>query len=205
MNQLAILSTAYLAPIQYFSKLKNYEKCIIEHHEHFQKQTYRSRCDIYSPNGPLTLSIPLVKRNHRQAVKDIRISYDHDWQKLHWRSLESCYRCSPFFEYYEDDFLPFYTDKKFEFLIDLNESLNLEIFKLLKLKPNYSFSSEYHETYTDADDLRNIISPKESLNKDPLFTATTYIQVFGSKHGFLPNLSIVDLLFNQGSESLATL
>ena len=202
MNNLAILSSSYLGPIQYFSKLKNYSNCIIEHHEHFPKQTYRSRCDVYSPNGVLTLSIPLVKRNHRQITKDIRISYEYDWQKLHWRSLESCYRRSPFFEYFEDDFLPFYTDKKFDFLIDLNEATQQTILKLLKLKSNYTFSTEYHKTYADASDFRDIISPKESLSLDAEFSVNPYMQVFEPRHGFLPNLSIVDLLFNEGSRAL---
>lgn len=205
MNNTTILSSAYLPPIQYYSKLKNYSNCIIEHHEHFPKQTYRSRCDVYSPNGILTLSIPLVKRNHRQLTKDIKISYEYDWQKLHWRSLESCYRRSPFFEYFEDDFLPFYTDKKFDFLVDLNEELNQTLLKLLTLKPNYSFSKEYIKTYPDADDLRDIISPKEPLSLDTQFNPKPYMQVFESRHGFLPNLSIVDLLFNEGSKALETI
>ncbi len=205
MNQLTILPSSYLAPIQYYSKLKTYSECIIEHHEHFPKQTYRSRCDVYSPNGPLKLSIPLVKRNHRQETKEIKISYEYNWQKLHWRSLESCYRRSPFFEYYEDDLLPFYSDKKFDFLIDLNEAMQQEILKLLKLKPNYSFSTEYHKTYSDADDLRDLISPKENFTSDTQFSVKPYMQVFETRHGFLPNLSIVDLLFNQGSKSLETI
>ena len=205
MNNTAILSSSYLPPIQYYSKLKNYSNCIIEHHEHFPKQPYRSRCDVYSPNGILTLSIPLIKRNHRQATKDIKISYEYDWQKLHWRSLESCYRRSPFFEYFEDDLLPFYADKKFDFLIDLNEAMQQEILKLLKLKPNYSFSSEYLKTYPEAADFRDIISPKENLSSDTQFTPIPYMQVFESRHGFLPNLSIVDLLFNQGSKALETI
>ena len=202
MNQLTILSTAYLAPVQYYSKLKNYPNAIIEHCEHFPKQTYRSRCDIYSPNGTLTLSVPLIKRSERKAMKDLKIMYDYEWQKLHWRSLESCYRRSPFFEYYEDDFYSFYHDKKFEFLIDLNEALQQTILSLLKLKINYNFSTEYHKTYTDADDFRTIISPKESVESDTDFIPKPYSQVFDTNHGFIPNLSIVDLLFNQGSRAL---
>ncbi len=202
MNSTAILSTAYLAPIQYYSKLINYPSCIIEHFEHFTKQTYRSRCDIYTPNGIKTLSVPLVKRDHRQAVKDLKISYDYDWQKLHWRTLESSYRRSPFFEYFEDDLYPLYHDKKHDFLIDLNEELQQEILILLKRKPNYSFSNEYHKTYTDADDYREIISPKESLNSDSLFEPKIYSQVFETRHGFIPNLSIIDLLFNQGPRAM---
>ena len=205
MKTIAILSTAYLAPIQYYSKLIQYPTCIIEHCEHFTKQTYRSRCDIYSPNGLKTLSVPLVKRGHRQAVKDLKISYDHDWRTLHWRTLESSYRRSPFFEYFEDDFHPYFHDKKYDYLIDVNEALQQEIFILLKRKPTYSFTSEYHETCTDADDYRNIISPKESLESDKNFSIKIYSQVFETRHGFIPNLSIVDLLFNQGSRAMEQL
>ena len=205
MNTTAILSTAYLAPIQYYSKLIQYPTCVIEHFEHFTKQTYRSRCDIYSPNGFKTLSVPLVKRDHRQAVKDLKISYDHDWRKLHWRTLESSYRRSPFFEYFEDDFYSYFHTKKYDFLIDLNEALQQEILILLKQKPNYSFSSEYHKTIVGADDYRNIISPKESLDSDKNFSIKIYSQVFETRHGFIPNLSIVDLLFNQGSRAIEQL
>lgn len=197
----AILSTAYLAPVQYYSKLMNYPHCIIEQYEHFPKQTYRSRCDIYSPNGILTLSIPLVRRNKRQAVKDIKIAYEYEWQKLHWRSLESCYRRSPFFEYYEDDLSSFYHHKKYDFLIDMNEAMQQVIMKLLKLKNDYSFSSEYQKSYPVSDDFRELISPKQELKSDPQFSPTPYMQVFESRHGFIPNLSIVDLLFNQGSRA----
>lgn len=202
MNSTAILPSTYLGPIQYYHKLITYPQCIIEHHENFIKQTYRSRCDVYSPNGTLTLSIPLIKRNKRQAVKDARISYEYNWQTLHWRSLESCYRRSPFFEYFEDDLKIYFEDKKFDFLIDLNEALQQEILKLLKLKPNYSFSSEYGSDYPEADDFRTIISPKESLDSDKLFTIKPYNQVFEQRHGFIPNLSILDLLFNEGSRAL---
>jgi hypothetical protein len=201
MNTTAILPTAYLGPIQHFQKLITYPQCIIEHHEHFIKQTYRSRCDIYSPNGVLTLSIPLEKRNKRQAVKDVRISYEYNWQTLHWRSLESCYRRSPFFEYFEDDFRPFYEEKKYDFLIDLNEAIQQEVLDLLKLKPSYTFSTEYMSTYEGADDLRNIITPKESPGSDKAFEAKPYSQVFETRHGFIPNLSIADLLFNEGSRA----
>ncbi|MGZ4049102.1 MAG: WbqC family protein [Bacteroidia bacterium] len=202
MNQSAILPSAYLAPIQYFSKLKNYENCLIEHFENFPKQTYRSRCNIYSPNGLLTLSIPLVKRNHRQRMKDIKISYDYNWQKIHWRTLESSYRSSPFFEYYEDDLISFYESEKTEYLIDFNEVLQQKIMTLLKLKNNYSFTTEYKESYSETIDFRNIIHPKIGIESDPDYIIKPYWQVFETKHGFIPNLSIVDLLFNQGSKAL---
>ncbi len=205
MNSIAILSSAYLAPIQYYSKLIQYPTSLIEHFEHFTKQTYRSRCDIYSPNGLKTLSVPLVKRDHRQTVKDLKISYDYDWQKLHWRTLESSYRRSPYFEYFEDDLFPFYHDKKYDYLIDLNEALQQEIFILLKQKSNYSFTTEYLKIYTDADDYRNIITPKNSFESDKTFQSKKYTQVFETRHGFIPNLSIVDLLFNQGSRAMEQL
>lgn len=166
------------------------------------KQTYRSRCDIYSPNGVLTLSIPLEKRDKRHVVKDVKISYDYDWQTLHWRSLESSYRRSPFFEYYEDDFRPFYEDRKDKFLVDFNEALQQEVLDLLKLKTNYTFTTSYQSEYPDADDFRNRIAPKAALSDDPDFQIQPYYQVFEPRHGFIPNLSVVDLLFNQGSKAL---
>lgn len=202
MNQTAILSTAYLAPIQYYSKLIQYPRCIIEQYEHYTKQTYRSRCNIYSPNGLITLSVPLVKRGKRQAVKDLKISYDYDWQQLHWRTLESGYRRSPFFEYYEDDFFPFYQDKKYDYLIDLNENLQQILLTLLNQKITYSFTSEYHKTYSQTDDYRNVISPKVPLEEDELYHPKKYLQVFENKYGFIPNLSIIDLLFNQGPRAI---
>ncbi|MBN8696804.1 MAG: WbqC family protein [Bacteroidetes bacterium] len=198
---IAILPSVYLGPVQYYQKLKNYDNCLIEHYEHLTKQTYRSRCDIYSPNGKLTLSIPIVHRNKRQIMKDVRISYEYNWQTLHWRSLESSYRRSPFFEYYEDDFRPYYHDKKFEFLIDLNEALQQEIVGLIKLKCNYQFTKEYQKDYSEATDYRTLISPKEPLQNDTHFELKPYYQVFEPRHGFIENLSILDLLFNQGSKT----
>lgn len=194
----AVLPTAYLGPIRYYSKLLQYPQCIIEHFEHFTKQTCRSRCNVYSPNGLITLSVPLVKRAKRQAVKDLKISYDYDWQLLHWRTLESGYRRSPFFEYYEDDFYPFYSEKKYDFLIDLNENLQQVVVELLKKKPTCRFTTEYHKNYPQADDYRELISPKVPLQADATCQVKPYSQVFDTRHGFIPNLSIVDLLFNQG-------
>ena len=198
MSTTILLASAYLGPIEVYSKLKNNEEIIIEHFEHFQKQTYRSRCELYSPNGLLTLSVPLIKRNHQQTMKELKIAYNDDWQRLHWRSIEAGYRRSPFFEYYEDDFYPFYKEKKFDYLIDLNEALQQVVLSLLKLKPNYSFTSEYKKTYPDADDFRNTITPKQRGNVANTFQPIVYSQVFETRHGFIPNLSIVDLLFNQG-------
>lgn len=198
----AILSTAYLAPIQYYSILIKSSSCIIEHCENFPKQTYRSRCDIYSPNGLKTLSVPLVKRNHRQRVKELKISYDFDWRKIHWRTLESSYRSSPFFEYFEDDLYPYYHNKKYDYLIDLNEALQQEILILLKQKLEYTFTSEYHKVIEAAIDYRNLIGPKVLFQNNNVIDSKKYSQVFDNKYGFIPNLSIIDLLFNQGSRAM---
>ncbi|HRG39077.1 MAG TPA: WbqC family protein [Bacteroidia bacterium] len=198
----ALLPTSYLGPLNYYSKLKTYEQCEIEQFEHLPKQTFRSRCTIYSPNGPLILSVPLVKRNHRQHMKEVKIAYEYDWLKLHWRTLESAYRRSPFFEYYEDDFQPFYATKKYDYLLDFNEALQQKVLSLLKLKKHYTFTSEYIKTPVDKRDYRDLFSQKDLPKADTDFKVAPYMQVFETKHGFVPNLSIVDLLFNTGSKAL---
>jgi len=202
MNQTAILTTTYFGPIQFYQKLFSYTNCIIEQHEHFIKQTYRSRCDIYSPNGLLTLSIPLVKRNKRQSIKDVKIFYEYNWQLLHWRSIESSYRRSPFFEYYEDDLRYLFFEKKYDFLIDLNEEVQNKLLELLQKKANTSYSSEYISNYENASDFRNTINPKIVLSEDAAFQIKPYHQVFETRHGFIANLSVLDVLFNQGSRAL---
>ncbi len=199
---IAILPISYLGPLSYYSKLKQHKNCLLEQFEHLPKQTIRSRCMIYSPNGALTLSIPLVKRNHRQIMKEVKISYDYNWLKIHWRTLESSYRRSPFFEYYEDDLFPFYHSKKEEYLIDFNHSLQEKILELLKLKINVQFTNEYIQTYSDSIDFRNFFSEKHLQEENRLYNVIPYMQVFETKHGFLPNLSILDLLFNTGSKAL---
>jgi len=199
---IALLPTAYLPPIQYYSKLIAYPQIMIEHFEHFKKQTYRNRTHIYSPNGKQTLVVPLKDRSERNVTKDIRISYNDPWQKLHWRSFEAAYRRSPYFEYYEDDLKNFYFEKKFEFLIDLNSALMefINISLKLTIKPQSTVSFE--QVNKDFTDYRTIISPKEELNTDPSFKVKEYTQVFDTKHGFISNLSIIDLLFNHGPRGM---
>lgn len=197
-----LLATAYLPPVQYYSKLFSHSAALIEHYEHFSKQTYRNRCNIYGANGLLSLSIPLQKRGERTLTKDVKISYDDPWQKLHWRSLQSAYRRSPFFEFYEDDFAPFYENKKFDFLIDFNEALLHVTLQLLGKKTELKNTSLYQKEYADATDFRTIISPNKSYTADIAFILKPYMQVFENKYGFIPNLSIVDLLFNQGTSAI---
>ena len=191
----AVLPMFYLPPVEYFSILKHYKDAIlIEREEHFPKQTYRNRASIYSPDGLLVLTVPVVKgaKNHTQ-IKNVKISYDHDWQRLHWLTLQACYRRSAYFEYYEDELAPFY-EKKFNYLFDYNEQLLRFIMKSIKLNIELKFSNGYEATYQGSADFRNAIHPKDH----PSTEQKPYYQVFEERHGFQGNLSIVDLLFNQG-------
>ncbi len=207
MNKFVYLSTAYLAPVEYYAKLLAYDTAFIEQHDHYMKQTYRNRCTIAGPNGKLPLSIPTVKPDSLKCpMKDIRISDHGNWRHLHWNAIEAAYNSTPFFEYYKDDFRPFY-EKKYEFLVDFNESLCRLVCELIDMQPRMERTMEYKTILAlDEDDFRERIHPKKDpLLEDPSFIAVPYYQVFEAKHGFQPNLSIVDLLFNMGPESLLVL
>lgn len=207
MSESCLLSSAYFAPVQYYSKLYSYRKVYVEAHEHYVKQTYRNRCVIAAPTGPLALTVPIVKPDtDKCAMKDIRISEHGNWRHLHWNALESSYRNSAFFEYYADDFLPFYT-KRWDFLCDFNEAIREKVCELLDLTVDVSLTSAYGKVEADEqlEDLRSLISPKVSPQTDTHFSCPSYYQVFQAKNGFIPNLSIADLLFNMGPEGLLVL
>ncbi|WP_080902810.1 WbqC family protein [Parabacteroides sp. Marseille-P3160] len=196
------LSTAYLAPVQYYCKLFQYEQVYIETEENYLKQTYRNRCHIAGANGVLPLSIPIEKPETIKCLtKDIRISDHGNWRHLHWNAIVSAYNTSPFFEYYQDDFVPFYS-KKQNFLLDFNEELRQLVCELLDLHPAVAYTEQYQPTV--AHDFRESIRPKHA-GEDPDFVPLPYYQVFATKYGFLPNLSILDLLFNMGPEGLLVL
>jgi hypothetical protein len=195
----ALLPMFYLPPVEYFVQLNNYRQAIlIEKEEHFPKQTYRNRAHIYSPDGLLALVVPVVKgaKNHTK-IKDVKISYDFNWQRLHWQSLQACYRRSAYFEYYEDELSVFY-DKQFAFLFDYNQQLLQFILKALKMRADLNYTEAYQAEYAGLTDFRTSINPKKTGD----FQQKTYLQVFEERNGFLGNLSIVDLLFNQGPHSL---
>lgn len=201
------LSSAYLAPIEYYTKLLAYDKIYIEQYDHYIKQTYRNRCTIAAPDGELALSIPTVKPDTLKCpMRDIRISDHGNWRHLHWNAIESAYNHTPFFEYYKDDFRPFY-EKKYEFLADFNEELCHLICSLIDMQPHMERTHEYHiEFASDETDFRERIHPKKDFHlEDTAFFPQPYYQVFQEKLGFLPNLSIIDLLFNMGPESLLIL
>lgn len=201
-----LLPSAYLAPVQYYCKLLAYDRIVVEQHDHYQKQTYRNRCTIAAPGGPLALTVPIVKPDTPKCpMRDIRISDHGNWRHLHWNALESAYNHTPFFEYYKDDFRPFY-ERRYEFLADFNEALCRLVCSLIDLHPRMERSTHYEGAPAGADDFRELIHPKRGCQTaDPAFRPVPYYQVFQERLGFLPNLSIVDLLFNMGPESLLVL
>ncbi len=196
-----LLSTAYLAPIQYYAHLYAAHEAIEDRGEHYVKQTYRNRCYIATPTGAQPLTLPIVRDGAvHTAVRDIRLSDHGKWQHLHWTALTSAYESSPYFEYYADDFRPLY-EQHFDFLVDFNDALRQTVLSLLNLDKNITPSNEYVTSTPEMTDLRSVISPKQSLEADTAFRPTPYYQVFKERTGFIPNLSIADLLFNMGPES----
>ncbi len=193
------LSSAYLAPISYYKILISSDKVFLECCENYQKQSYRNRCKIAAANGEISLNIPIESNNgEKQLIRDVRISNHDNWQIQHWRSIESAYNSSPFFEYYEDDFRPFY-EKKWKFLWDFNWEIMQKILHLLDFQPNIELTKEYQINIQN--DFRDLIHPK----KQSIISAERYYQIFEQKHGFLADLSIIDLLFNMGNESILIL
>ena len=181
-----LLPCCYLAPVSHFSAYYRNDEVRYEVCDHFTKQTLRNRCRIDSPSGPLALSIPIVKTEGKTMMRDVRISDHGNWRHQHWIALESSYRQSPFFEYYADEFAPFY-EKKWDFLADFNEELMMLVASLLDICKPVTRTTSYEG---------------DAFAQLPAFEVRPYYQMFASKHGFLPNLSIVDLLFNQGPEGL---
>lgn len=191
------LSTAYLAPIAQFKLIKENLEYYIDGKEHFVKQSHRNRAVIYAANGPMSLSIPLKKHSNKELSENILISYEEDWQTKHWRSFESAYRNTAYFEFYEDEFKPFYTGKKVEKLMDFNLQLEKLILDLMNVEAKPKFTLEYIEQEPD---WRLLLSPKNSkIQNSSYFPA--YQQAFSEQHNFQPNLSIIDLLFNLGPAS----
>ena len=220
----ALLSTTYFGPVQWYQKLYRYDCVLIEQHETFQKQTYRNRCLIATTQGVQALTVPIehspltidhspltidhstTRSNNGQRsmfnVQSIRLSDHGEWRRQHWQAIQSAYGESPFFEYYEDDLRPFFTERRWDLLLDFNDAICQKMCELIDIHPNLKCTTEYSKTQTSNQvDFRDVIRPKHPL-PDPDFCAKPYYQVFAQKHGFLPNLSILDLLLNMGPESI---
>ena len=199
----ALLTTTYFGPIQWYQKLHRMP-CILEQHDHFVKQTYRNRCVIATANGTQTLTVPIERYDGTKCpMRDIRISDHGNWRHLHWNALVSAYGETPFFEFYADDLRPFF-EKRHTFLFDLNLDIMHTMCQLLDVRPQVTLSEQYIVLPSEDDavvDFREAIRPKHPL-PDADFNPTPYYQVRAQRHGFLPNLSILDLLFNEGPEGI---
>jgi hypothetical protein len=200
-----LFSTAYFAPVQYYWHWNRCSNRWIESSEHYIKQTWRNRCVIATANGPMVLSLPVESGAEKVYIRDVRLSDHGNWRHLHWNGIESAYNSSPFFEYYADDLQPFF-DQKFIFLFDFNESIHEKMCEILDISSLSKKTSEYQHSQdlpSEWTDLRERIHPKKDFRiSDPDFRTKPYYQVFDRKYGFQSNLSILDLLFNMGPESI---
>ncbi len=209
MTATALLSSTYFGPVQWYQKLNRYEACLIERCDSFIKQTYRNRCIIAATGGRQALTVPIVHDEGDMLMRDVRISDHGNWRHLHWNALLSAYGESPFFDFYADDLRPFY-EKRWAFLFDFNMEIMQKMCELLDIEPCVSTTDEYvflpddngsEATGTGIMDFRDAIRPKHPL-PDAEFEPQEYYQVYALKHGFQPNLSILDLLFNEGPEAV---
>ena len=194
-----LIHPTYFPSISHFAVMAQAEKIVFEMEDNFQKQTNRNRTYIYSPNGIQLLNIPVKhSKELHQKTKDVKIETDFDWQKQHFKSLEAAYRSSPFFEYFEDEIRPVF-EKKHTFLLDLNYEAMSIVSKCLRMKFEFETTTEY---FRDMDantimDFRTLVDGKKDASQ-----FESYTQVFKEKHGFVNNLSILDLLFNEGRYAL---
>jgi WbqC-like protein len=196
-----LIHPTYFPNLSHFSSIVNAEHVLFEIEDNYQKQTYRNRTTIYAANGALILSIPVVfSQKNRQKFRDVKIANETHWQTQHWKSLQSAYRTSPFFEFYEDELQPLFTKKETS-LLDFNFKCLEVIFDCLQLDSTFTKTESYQKIIEDKTDLRHLVNTK----KEQVQQFNNYTQVFNNKHGFINNLSILDLLFNEGTNTLSYL
>lgn len=194
---MVLLHPTYFSPINQYVEIVKSDKLIFEVEDNFLKQTYRNRCYIATSNGKLLLNVPIQQtKGIKQKTKDVKVDYKDDWNILHLKSIETAYSSSPFFEFYIDDLIPIF-QKRFTFLLDLNFKCHSFIMNSLQLNIPFSKTSEYNID-VEFKDARHLVNAKRKENID----LTRYIQVFEQTQGFIPNLSVLDLLFMEGPNAL---
>lgn len=190
-----LLPIFYLPPISWFSEFLSDSEIVLEQYEHFPKQTYRNRANIFGANGKLSLIIP-IKHNGKRVVKDLEVSYAEDWKSLHWKSIKTAYQSSPYFEFYEDCLAQIFEGEETH-LVEFNLKVINIILDILKAQKAYSLNSEYVKN-PDMEDFRDRFSAKDESEYQMEF----YYQTFSDKLGFIKDLSVLDLICNLGPESL---
>ncbi|WP_034059797.1 WbqC family protein [Lacinutrix jangbogonensis] len=196
-----LLHPTYFPTIATFVAITKANKVVLEIHDNYQKQTYRNRCYIYAANGKLQLSVPVIfSQKNRQKYSEVKIANDYKWQDNHLKTLESAYRTSPFYEFYIDDLQPLFTET-FETILDFNLRCFEVICECLQLEVDISKTESFKKETKDLKDYRGLVNAK----KENIILLDPYTQVFYSKHGYINNLSILDLLFNEGTNAISYL
>ena len=198
---MSLFIPTYFSPISQYSEIVKSKEVVFEMEDNFQKQSYRNRCYIFNANGKQLLNIPVKYKgtSARKKTKDMLVENDIPWQDQHLKSLQTAYRNSPFYEFYEDDLLHIFK-KEYTFLQDVNIDTFLFLTDALQISQQYSKTDEY-VLDSKLEDFREFANAK----KHPKSLTNTYIQMFDDKHGFIPNLSILDLLFMEGPNAISYL
>lgn len=202
MKDKILIDLHFLGNIAYYQKLLEYNEVIFEAQENFVRASFRNRCEICGPNGKSILTAQVKGGRKKTKYQKVALAYEHNWNKIHWHTLESNYRSSPYFEYYEAHFEPFYK-KEYESLFELNIELFKLINTLLGLDIKFSLTESFAKTATEGiEDFRGHFMPNTAIDTSEM---KEYIQVFSSRNGFFPNLSILDLLFCEGPNAVSFL
>jgi hypothetical protein len=197
MANAVLLSSAYFPPAEYFFLIAHHHKVLIEKWENYHKQTYRNRCRILGANGPLMLTVPVQRGSfHKTPLRDLKIDNSRRWRDLHLKSITSAYATAPFYEYYFDA-ISTVIRKPFSYLLDLNEEALSSMTEAIGISREITFSEEFVSEGTVAEDYRYLISPKKPSPVES-YRDMPYIQVFAEKFGHVPDLSIIDVLLNNG-------